>query len=63
MVDIGNAVADRIMDAARQAQAVEAGIRRRPARGDDVFIDEAPEAGGKVRGISAGHFSRGSAVA
>jgi hypothetical protein len=63
MVDIGNAVADRIMDAARQAQAVEAGIRRRPARSDDLFIDDVADAGGKVRGISAGHFSRGSAVA
>ncbi len=63
MVEIGNAVADRIMDAARQAQAVEATIRRRPTRGEDVLVDETPDAGGKVLGIAAGHFARGSAVA
>ncbi|HUD30089.1 MAG TPA: DUF6468 domain-containing protein [Novosphingobium sp.] len=74
MVDIGNSVAERIMDAARQAQAVEAGARRRSVLSDDVLIDDGilngealPSPGldlpGNVRGISPARFPRGSAVA
>jgi hypothetical protein len=71
MVDIGNSTAERIMDAARQAQSVEAGARRRALRSDDMADDlartEPPQPSGvepssNVRGIG-GIFARGSAVA